>query len=236
MNFEELQNRLVVKMRQRVQNGEFTERGLARAVGISQVHIHNVLKGARTLSINLNDLILKRLGLTILDICTTAELQHYVADSSIQARPSFHLPFRVGQIGPGIPWSTHVNWQDRHPVPSFLAGPRNNLVLARLADDREMDSSLCGSNIVVLDFSAWQPSPDALYVVDRGHDAVIRRIRPGTHKLYLVADDNLDHPETWEALPTLSLGTLRGRVRWLGKEQVGRASAANHMAAPAGAL
>ena len=221
-------------MRLRVQNGEFTERGLARAVGISQVHIHNVLKGARTLSLNLNDLILKRLGLTILDICTSDELQDYVAGSSISARPSFHLPFLVGRIGPGIPWSTQVNWQDRHPVPCLLAGPRNNLVLARLADDREMDSSLCGSNIVVLDFSTWQPLPDSLYVVDRGHDAVIRRIRPCAGKLYLVADGNLDHPESWEALPSVCLDTLRGRVRWLGKEEAGRANTANHMAAPSG--
>ena len=231
MNFEELQNRLIGKMRQRVQNGEFTERGLARVVGISQVHIHNVLKGARTLSVNLNDLILKRLGLTIFDICTPAELQNYVADLSILTRPSFHLPFLVGQIGPGIPWSTQVNWQDRHAVPCFLSGPRNNLVLARLAADREMDSSLCGSNIVVLDFSTWQPSPDSLYVVDRGHDAVIRRIRPGAGKLYLVTDGNLDRPECWEALTSLCLDALRGRVRWLGKERVDSARAANQMAA-----
>jgi hypothetical protein len=226
LNFEELQNRLIIRMRTLVQNGAFTERGLARTVGISQVHIHNVLKGARTLSINLNDLILKRLGLTIFDVCTRSELQDYVAGASLSATPSFDLPFLLGHIGPGIRWSTQVDWQHRHPVPCFLAGIGHNLVLARLVEDPEMDLSLGGKNIAVLDFSPGPPSPDALFVVDRGRDAVIRRIRPGSRKLYLAADADLDRPEKWEPLPAPSLDTLRGRVCWLGQDR-----ALNHAAA-----
>ena len=37
-------------LRTRIQNGELTERSLARLTGISQPHIHNVLKGAKILS------------------------------------------------------------------------------------------------------------------------------------------------------------------------------------------
>ncbi|MDQ6758687.1 MAG: helix-turn-helix domain-containing protein [Acidobacteriota bacterium] len=222
MNFGALQKRLVLKVREHIRNGEFTERGFARAVGISQVHIHNVLKGRRTLSINLNDLILKRLGLTIFDICTPAELYTHLAHSSVLTRPSFHLPFLKAQIGPGIPWSGEVDPQDRHPVPCFLAGAGSNLVLARLAQDGEMDDSLANSDIVLFDLAPSQPSPDALYLVDRGQDTIIRRVRPGAHKLYLAADANLDRPESWEALtPPFSPGVVRGRVRWLGKEQIG---------------
>ncbi len=224
MNFDGLQNRLVLKVRAHISNGEFTERGFARAVGISQVHIHNVLKGARTLSINLNDLILKRLGLTIFDICTPAELRAHLASSSLQTRPSFHLPFLKAKIGPGIPWSREVNSQDRHAVPCFLARAGSNLILARLAQDGEMDDSLAGSDIVVFDLAPSRSSPDALYLVDRGPDTIIRRVRPGAHKMYLAADGNLDRPEEWEALlaPTCP-GVIRGRVRWLGKEQTGSA-------------
>lgn len=52
----------------RIRRGDFTERGLARQIGISQPHLHNVLKGARALSPHTADLILRRMGLSILDV------------------------------------------------------------------------------------------------------------------------------------------------------------------------
>ena len=42
----------------RIRNGELTERGLARRLGISQAHMHNVLKGVRVLTPELADRIL----------------------------------------------------------------------------------------------------------------------------------------------------------------------------------
>ena len=227
-----MQNRLVVRMRQHVQNGDFTERGFARSLGISQVHIHNVLKGTRSLSINYIDLILKRLGLTIFDICTADELRRYLARSSILSRPCVELPFQAGRIGPGNPWSTGVDSQVRHPVPCFLVSPGANLLLVRLDGDPSMESSLSGSDIAVLDLTPSRLLPDALYVIDRGHDAVIRRVRAGAGKLYLAADTDLDHPESWEALAERpDAGRSRGRVRWLGREREAGAAPANHLAA-----
>ena len=45
MLFSDARSSLVAVLRARVRNGELTERGLARLVGVSQPHIHNVLKG-----------------------------------------------------------------------------------------------------------------------------------------------------------------------------------------------
>jgi transcriptional regulator with XRE-family HTH domain len=68
MDFETLQRRLLTRVKTYVRNGELTERGLARMIGISQPHMHHILKGVRTLSIENADRILRRLDLTVLDL------------------------------------------------------------------------------------------------------------------------------------------------------------------------
>ena len=66
--------RLVQKVKGRIDNGEFTERGLARILGISQSQTHNVLKGARRLKMQLADRILMKLGLSAMDLLSESEL------------------------------------------------------------------------------------------------------------------------------------------------------------------
>jgi transcriptional regulator with XRE-family HTH domain len=68
MNFGELQGRLVDFLRERVRSGEITERSLARTTGVSQPHIHNVLKGKRYLSLETADEILRQIHLDLLDL------------------------------------------------------------------------------------------------------------------------------------------------------------------------
>jgi transcriptional regulator with XRE-family HTH domain len=74
MTFEKLQTRLVTSLRERVRSGETTERRVARMTGISQPHIHNVLKGKKLLSITMADEILRGLGLDLLDLIEPAEM------------------------------------------------------------------------------------------------------------------------------------------------------------------
>ena len=74
VNFEVLRNRLVSRVKLRINNGEFTERGLARILGISQSQTHNVLKGARRLQMQLADRILTKLGLSAIDLLSEGEL------------------------------------------------------------------------------------------------------------------------------------------------------------------
>jgi transcriptional regulator with XRE-family HTH domain len=68
MNFWELERRLLADIRERVRRGDLTERGLARLAGVSQPHIHNVLKGKRDLSIETADAILSALGIDLADL------------------------------------------------------------------------------------------------------------------------------------------------------------------------
>jgi transcriptional regulator with XRE-family HTH domain len=75
MTFHDLQQNLLEELRQRVRSGEATERGLARISGISQPHLHNVLKGKKILSIEKADIMLRRLDLDVLQLVESKELR-----------------------------------------------------------------------------------------------------------------------------------------------------------------
>ena len=68
MDFQELRERFLSNLRERVRSGELTERGLARVSGVSQPHIHNVLKGKRLLSPEMSDTVLRQLHMDLLDL------------------------------------------------------------------------------------------------------------------------------------------------------------------------
>jgi predicted transcriptional regulator len=74
MTFSDLHQRLIDNLRQRVRSGEMTERGLARTTGVSQPHIHHVLKGQRLLSGETADEILRHLHMDLLDLIELEEL------------------------------------------------------------------------------------------------------------------------------------------------------------------
>ena len=75
MTFHDLQQRLLEELRQQVRSGAATERGLARSSGISQPHLHNVLKGRRKLSLRKADGVLHRLQIDLLHLIEPEELR-----------------------------------------------------------------------------------------------------------------------------------------------------------------
>ncbi len=74
MTFRCFHDRLTDHLRERVQSGELTERGLARLTGISQPHMHHVLKGKRDLSPATADQVLDRLCLDLMDLLNPQDL------------------------------------------------------------------------------------------------------------------------------------------------------------------
>jgi transcriptional regulator with XRE-family HTH domain len=65
---------VIARVQERVRRGDVTERGLARLTGISQPHLHNILKGVRVLSPHMADLILRQLHINLLDLLEADEL------------------------------------------------------------------------------------------------------------------------------------------------------------------
>jgi len=77
MTFHDLHYRLIADLRQRVHSGEVTERSLARITGVSQPHMHNVLKGKRLLSAEMADAILRKLDMDLLDLIESEEVVNF---------------------------------------------------------------------------------------------------------------------------------------------------------------
>lgn len=73
VTFGELQRRFVALLKNRVRSGELSERRLARLIGISQPHLHNVLQGKRAFSTETADDILRHLDVTVLELIEPEE-------------------------------------------------------------------------------------------------------------------------------------------------------------------
>lgn len=105
MYFELLQRRLIEALRRCIGNGLLTERGLARAAGISQPHVHHILKGARALSPEMADRMLRALRLTVIDLLELAEMETYPG-----RQPGALAPERIqwlvvqARASEGAPW------------------------------------------------------------------------------------------------------------------------------------
>ncbi len=78
MFFHQLERRFLDHLRDRVRSGYITERRLAHLTGISQPHIHNVLKGKRTLSLETADAILQILNIDLLDFIEPDEWEAHL--------------------------------------------------------------------------------------------------------------------------------------------------------------
>jgi hypothetical protein len=224
LTFQDARLRLLDYVRDQVRNGELTERGFARLIGISQPHAHNVLKGVRTLSPEIFDLILKYLHLSLLDLAELQEIEAQLQRRRARERGA-EVAFLATPIGPGRPWPAAVNWHKSFPAPLPSGRLSAELVMAKLAADPAMIATLASHDIALLDTSTARRSaisPHGLYVVERSGEAVLRYIRPGTRGYYLVTDAHLASPRAWEPL-TLSSAQLsqavKARVLWLGQER-----------------
>jgi hypothetical protein len=230
LTYQDVQLRLLAYVRSQITNGELTERGFARLIGISQPHVHNVLKGVRKLSPNIFDLALKYFHLSVLDLIPSSELEAHLRSR----RPPWHsaeVPFLRHPVGPGMPWPTGLDPRKSFPLPFPSDHAPANLVMARLIPDPAMLSTLGSSDVALLDISTIRPSaiaPQGLFVVERGPEAgletVIRYIRPGAHGYYLATDSTLNTPADWELFPVSAselVTAVKARVRWIGIDVTG---------------
>ena len=93
VSFEALFRRLISAVNLRIKNGEYTERGLARILEISQPQMHNVLKGARKMHVDLADRLLSKLDLSVTQLFEADELsEELCARLSASGLPAFKKP------------------------------------------------------------------------------------------------------------------------------------------------
>ena len=203
MYFADLQASLLDNLRTRVRNGHLTERGLARLVGISQPHMHNVLKGTRILSSELTDQILRRLSISVFDLLDSARLSDYLNRQQAALPECTYVPMLNGVLGPGHTWPAGVDSTQRFPGPTSKALAVSSAVVVKLGEDVRMRSVVTGGDFALLDQSLCARctiNPDALYAIKRGNTGVIRRLRTWGRSVFLATDDCLSQPGAWERI------------------------------------
>lgn len=111
--FGVLNRRLLDRVRAALRNGQLTERGLARRIGISQPHLHNVLKGIRGLTPVLADSLLEGLGASAMELTEPLELGDHMYRALSSNPEMLQVPVLRGVLGPrwGFPETTEaVEW------------------------------------------------------------------------------------------------------------------------------
>jgi transcriptional regulator with XRE-family HTH domain len=206
VDFGELHQRLVAALRARVRNGELSERRLAHLTGISQPHVHNVLKGARTLSPRMADRILRRLDLNLLDLIG-------------QERPYVEVPVLDGWLGPGFPLPIIPSRVESYPFPKSYIASLHDAAAARLAADPKMAELFRENDLVLLDRSLKDRigfGEGVFYVVNYQGEGRVRRVRREGACLLLLAGGG-------EAAEAVGLSGVHlpdlivARVRWIGR-------------------
>jgi len=100
VTFAILQAVLIALLKTRINNGHFTERGLARILGISQPQLHNVMKGKRRLQTELADRILDKFGLSVLDLI---DALHFYRHPGGNLNPNIFFTDQLALVSPLTP-------------------------------------------------------------------------------------------------------------------------------------
>ena len=122
--FSTLKARLIRFIVTRISNGEFSERGLARLLRVSQPQLHKVLKGERKLTSDLADRILARFEISVLDLLESPELKVHLTPQS--GGPMSPMPLEDG-IDPDSKVSSPAQNPDiPHKRPASETTPRKS--------------------------------------------------------------------------------------------------------------
>ena len=201
MDFCDLHGRLLQDVKRRVSGGEITERSLARATGISQPHMHNVLKGIRDLTPLNADRILRALRLTICDLLEIRELKNGLDSRGATNEPGREIPVVTNLVGAGSRWPVAVSHFERfHLAESQFRCFRQPLA-ARLAPDPAMADIFAGGELIILETglekSSFTGGRDLVLIeLDGGLHA--RYLRVGRFKTYVLDCRSAQFPLRWE--------------------------------------
>lgn len=215
VHIEGLHRRLIEIARQRVRAGQITESGLARLCGLSQPHMHNVLKNIRTLSTNSADRLMQALDLSVPGLLWRIPED---IDAGVRA-----VPVIRNSIGPGME-ATFSVFHGFIPFSVSLVKALVQPIAARLAPDLVLPKLLAANDMALLDQNPairQQPSGNHYWVVADGSGLRIRYVRLGGAKVYLANEATVDDPRNWQSVSLADrdiLDIVRARIVWIGRE------------------
>ena len=215
MQLGELYQRLIETARQRVRSGEVTERKLARLCGLSQPHMHNVLKNFRSLSPDSADRLME-----VLDLNVPALFYRSTGKEDTAVRI---VPMVRNRIGPGTEGALTI-FRGFMPFSAqrvkFLVDP----VVAQLAPDLVLPKSLAANDYVLLDQNPAiraSPTGGGCWVVAENAGLRVRYVKLGGTRVYLANEATVRNPPAWQQIPLHGeniLEIVRARVVWISRE------------------
>jgi hypothetical protein len=215
MHFELLQRRLVEHIRSRVRTGELTERSLARLAGVSQPHLHNVLKGSRFLSREMADQILRELRICLFDLLEPEDWP--VRRPVPGAWDGRAVAILAGRLGPGEPLPREALWERIPFLEPELVNTRDP-ALARLAEDPAMKPLFHEGDLALLDRAESlrrEPEARSYYVVAVPDGGLLRHVRRAGDRLHLVS--LFGAPDSIPVTDRNMLEVVKAKVVWIGR-------------------
>ena len=215
MYFQELQGRLIDIARERVRAGQLTERGLARSCGISQPHMHNVLKNIRLLSTAAADRLMHALGIRATDLLWRVSTE---PDAGVRA-----IPIIRNRIGPGSE-AIFTAIRGHFPFPESLLRGIVDPLAARLGPDLVLPKALAAHDLVLLDQNPHvrsEPGGANFWVVRESASLSVRYLRIRGTSLCIANEVTLEDPQQWHSIPLAGrniLDIVRARIVWMGRE------------------
>ncbi len=181
--------------------------------------MHNVLKGARILSPEIADLILRHLNLSVVDLIQTGDLAARMHETAADDVRYSEIPLLEGRIGPDFPFLDRESPVERHPFLSSRVSGLDRPLTAYVGADPRMTHEVREGDLVLLDRSEDRrrsPSPDELYAVQIDGRGLVRRIRLSGSGLALV--DSQGNHDFISLEEENILNIVRARIVWLGRE------------------
>ena len=215
-SFRELSDRLVSHLKALIRSGELTERGLARLVGYSQPHVHNVLAGVRGVNMRFADDVLRSLGITLEELATDGD----------QGTPLNHIrvPMCSGELSSNRGFPKESEGSSVILVPAdAVATATGSLAMRVGADEDAMWPTIRPGDLVVIDSSPRcrvEPDVAGVYVLRVGGRGVLRRCQRVGSRLLTISDHATsgEPSSTWIALERKKiLDIVRGRVVWMSR-------------------
>ena len=206
-----------------------SERGLARLVGFSQPHIHNVLQGKRNLQPELADALMAVLPVELDDLLTPSELQRAGAAPPQDARP---IPVLEGVLGAGAPFPRLPSARSGGPSERYYAGAALEGVTSPAAvrvspEERAMWPTIWPADWVILDRDPQvrvRPELERFYALEVDGRGFIARCRLVGERLLTVVDGARSElgPPPFLDIEGYVGEIVRGRIAWLGRGLLAR--------------
>ncbi len=207
-----------------VASGSLTVRRLAREVGVSQPHMHNLMTGKRALTIDVADRLLEFQHRSALDLATASELGEALKLAAIHPGFVRHVPILSGVLGPAHPFPELGDDADWTPLPVRAVVHVVRPVFVELGSDEELAREFPRASFALMDISGA-----ARTTIDQRHwyalrwsgGGWIRRVRMGPGRIVVCRQEGLRPTLGPDAI---QLGTsrveehVRALVVWMGED------------------